>query len=92
MNVADGVPAPVDLAADGEDVLVVRPSADVEVRSIPNGSLEFIQALADGKSVLAALEAALIANSHFDLSANLSDLMRAGAVVGYRVAPDTRRA
>ncbi len=92
MNVADGVPAPVDLAADGEDVLVVRPSADVEVRSIPNGSLEFIQALADGKSVLAALEAALIANSHFDLSANLSDLMRAGAVVGYRAAPDTRRA
>jgi hypothetical protein len=92
MNVADGVPTPVDLAADGEDVLVVRPSADVEVRSIPNGSLEFIQALADGKSVLAALEAALIANSHFDLSANLSDLMRAGAVVGYSVAPDTRRA
>src|SRR5262249_52135129 len=34
MNVADGVPVPVDLAAGGEDVLVVRPMADVEVRSI----------------------------------------------------------
>jgi hypothetical protein len=92
MNVADGVPAAVDFAAGGEDVLVVRPLADVEVRLIPQGSLEFIQALADGKSVLAALEAGLIANSHFDLSANLSDLMRAGAVVGYRLAPDKRRA
>ena len=92
MNVADGVPAPVDLAAGGEDVLVVRPLADVEVRSIPSGSLEFLQALADGKPVLAALEAALIASSRFDLSANLSDLMRAGAIVGYGLAPDTRRA
>ena len=92
MNVADGVPAPVDLAAGGEDVLVVRPLPDVEVRSIPSGSLEFLQALADGKPVLAALEAALIASSRFDLSANLSELLRAGAVVGYSLAPDTRRA
>jgi Putative DNA-binding domain len=91
MNVAGGVPAPVDLGAGGEDVLVVRPSADVEVRSIPEGSPEFIQALADGRPVLGALEAALIANSHFDLSANLSDLLRAGALVGYRLPPDTRR-
>jgi hypothetical protein len=92
MNVADGVPAPVDVAAGGEDLLVVRPLADVEVRLIPQGSLEFLQALADGKPVLAALEAALIASSRFDLSANLSDLLRAGAVVGYSLAPDTRRA
>ena len=91
MNVSDGVPAPVDLAAGGEDVLIVRPMADVEVRSIPKGSLEFIQALKDGRSVLAALEAGLIANPHFDLSANLSDLMRAGAVVDYSLAPDVKR-
>jgi hypothetical protein len=92
MNVAGGVPGPVDLAAGGEDVLVLRPSTDVEVRSIPKGTLEFIQALTDGRSVLAAMEAALIANPRFDLSANLSDLMRAGAVVGYSLAPDTGRA
>jgi hypothetical protein len=83
MNVADGVPAPVDLAAGGEDVLVVRPAADVEVRSIPKGSLDFIQALGDGASALAALEVALTADPRFDLSANLSDLLRAGALVGY---------
>jgi len=37
------------------------------------------------------LEAGLIANPHFDLSANLSDLMRAGAVVDYSLAPDVKR-
>jgi hypothetical protein len=83
MNVGDGVPAPVDLAAGGEDVLVVRPMADVEVRSIAEGSVEFVQALADGTSVLAAMKAALTADHRFDLSANLSGLMQAGALVGY---------
>lgn len=90
MNVAGGVPAQVDLAAGCEDTLVVRPLADVDVRSIPKGSLEFIQALTEGRSVLAALEAGLIANPRFDLSANLSDLMHAGALVGYCLAHDSR--
>jgi hypothetical protein len=90
MNVGDGVPARVDLAAGGEDVLIVRPVDDVEVRSIPAGSLEFIRAVANGETVLAALEAALIANPRFDLAANLSDLMRAGALVGYSLAPEVK--
>lgn len=85
MSVADGVPAPVDLAAS-EDALVVRPRIDVEARSIPKGSPEFIEALADGRSVLAALEVALIANPRFDLAGNLSDLMQAGALAGYNLA------
>lgn len=91
MNVGDGVPAPVDLAAGGEDALIVRPIADVEVRSIPRGSLEFIQALTDREPVLAALEAALIANPCFDLAANLCDLINAGGLVGYSLAPDRRQ-
>lgn len=83
MNVDGGVPAPVDLAAGGEDVLIVRPLADVELRWLPRGSLEFIEELANGSSILAALEAGLTVSPRFDLSANLSDLMRAGAVAGY---------
>ncbi|WP_407168430.1 DUF2063 domain-containing protein [Bradyrhizobium sp. ORS 111] len=90
MNVGDGIPAAVDLAAGGEDALIVRPFADVEVRSIPGGSLEFIQALADQEPVVAALEAGLIADPSFDLAANLSDLMRAGALVGFGLASDRR--
>jgi Putative DNA-binding domain len=91
MNIAGGVPAPVDFNAGGEDVLIVRPMADVEARSIPSGSLEFIRALADGRSVLVALKEALITSPRFDLSANLSDLMRAGALVGYSLAPEASR-
>jgi len=87
MNIPGGVPAPVNLAAGGEDALVVRPLADVEIRSLPKDSLDFIQALRDGRSVLAALEAALIANPRFDLSANLCDLMGAGALTGYKLNP-----
>jgi hypothetical protein len=89
MNVGDGVPAPVDLAAGGEDVLVVRPMADVEVRSIPKGSVEFVQALTGGMSVLVAMEAAMTADCRFDLSANLSGLMQAGAFVGYSLGQDS---
>lgn len=86
MNVGNGVPAPVDLAGGGEDVLVVRPAAEVEVRSVPGGSLEFIRGLADGMSVLSALKVAISVDPGFELSANLSGLMRAGALVGYTFA------
>jgi hypothetical protein len=88
MNVDGGVPGPVDLAAGGENALIVRPEAGVEVRSIPNGSPEFIGALASGKSVLVAFEEAIATEPSFDLSANLSDLIQAGAVVGFAFAQE----
>lgn len=91
MNVGDGVAAPVDLAAGGEDVLVVRPMADVEVRSMPQGGAEFIQALSGGLSVLAAAKVALAIDCHFDLSANLSELIGAGIFVGYRFDGEASR-
>lgn len=89
MNVGDGVPAPVDLAAGGEDVLVVRALADVEVRLMSGGGFEFVQSLADGVSVLSAMKAALTADHRFDLSANLSGLMQAGALVGFDLEQGT---
>ena len=83
MNLDGGVPCPVDLAAGGENVLVVRPETGVEVRSISNGSPEFIHALGSGRPVLAAFKEASAADPTFDLSANLSDLVGAGAVIGF---------
>ncbi|WP_204270386.1 hypothetical protein, partial [Klebsiella aerogenes] len=70
MNIAGGVPAPVDFAL-GEDVLIVRPAAEVEVRLLASGGLDFLQALADGMSVLAALKIAMAADHGFDLTVNL---------------------
>jgi hypothetical protein len=88
MNTADGVPAPVDLAV-GEDVLIARPAADVEVRLLQEGGVSFVQALADGMSVLAALKIALAADWRFDLSVNLARLVQSGVLVGCSPAPET---
>jgi Putative DNA-binding domain len=91
MNIGGGVPGPVDLAIGGEHALVVRPEASVQVRSIPNGSPEFIHALASGRPVRTAFERATAAEPTFDLSANLSDLIQAGVVVGFGFAQEPLR-
>lgn len=82
MNVGDGVPAPVDLDAGGEDVLIARPDAEVEVRLLPEGGAVFVSALNDGRTVLQATEAAFAADSRFDLAANLAGLLQARAIAG----------
>lgn len=88
MNAEGGEPRPVDLSV-GEDALIVRPQANVEVRSIPRGSADFARALATGRSVLSALEVALVTDPSFDLVANLTDLLQAGAVIGFGIEQET---
>jgi hypothetical protein len=82
MNVGDGVPRPVDLAAGGEDCLVVRPAAEIEVRSLPPGGAAFIAALAEGRTLADSAEVALAEDGRFDISVNLAGLLSAGALVG----------
>lgn len=86
MNVADGVPAPVDLDSGSEDTLVIRPDAEVEVRSIPGGGAEFIAALAGGRNLVEAAKAGLRVSPAFDLAANLTALLGAGAFVASQPA------
>ena len=88
MNVGDGVPSPVDLDFGGEDALVVRPLADVEVHSIPPGGTEFLSLLAGGAMLIDAAKGALTINPNFDLSGNISALVGAGAFVDYSLATD----
>ncbi len=83
MNADGGEPAPVDLNAGGEDCLVVRPAADVEVRSVPAGGAAFLRRLGEGASLGDASEAGFAAAADFDLSANLAGLISAGAFCGY---------
>lgn len=83
MNVDGGVPEPVDLAAGGEDCLVVRPAADVVVRFVPSGGAAFIRRLAEGAPLGEAANAGVAAAEDFDLSANLAGLISAGAFSGY---------
>ncbi|MGH6796925.1 MAG: DNA-binding domain-containing protein [Roseiarcus sp.] len=86
MNVSDGAPAPVDLAQGGEDALIARPKAEVEVRRLPAGGAVFIQSLAKGLSLQAATETASAAEDGFDLTDNLEGLIRAGVLVDCRLA------
>jgi putative DNA-binding protein len=86
MNVADGVPAPVDLESGGEDTLVARPDAEVEVRSIPAGGAEFIAALGEGSLLVEAAKAGLRVSPSFDLAANLTALLGAGIFVASQPA------
>jgi Putative DNA-binding domain len=91
MNVADGVPAPVDLEAGGEDALLARPEAEVEVRAVPPGGAEFIAALAEGENLAEAANAAMRAAASFDLAANLTALLGAGVFADCRAEADDDR-
>ncbi len=83
MNVGDGVPGPVDIESGGEEALVVRPAADVEVRFMPQGAADFIASLASGQSLAETAVAALGADASFDLAGNLAALIGAGVFTGY---------
>jgi putative DNA-binding protein len=83
MNTKGGEPAPVDLASGGEDVLIVRPYANVELGRLRPAGFVFVDATKRGLSVLAAAELASSVDKEFDLSANLSELMEANAIVGF---------
>ncbi|HEX2136206.1 MAG TPA: DNA-binding domain-containing protein [Microvirga sp.] len=83
MNVGDGVPGPVDLDSGGEDVLVVRPAAEVEVRSMPPGGAALVTAFARGQSLTEAARSAMSVCPSFDLAAHLAALVGAGIFVGH---------
>lgn len=86
MHARDGEIEPVDLDAGGEDTLIVRPEATVDVRRLPVGGAAFIEALASGGTLAEAAELAAEAGEGFDLSANIAGLIDSGAVVGYSIA------
>lgn len=88
MNIDDGVPNPVDFDSGGEDALIARPEADVEVRSMPPGGAEFLAALVNGKSLTEAAKSAMNACAFFDLSVNLAALISAGIFIGFSIAED----
>jgi hypothetical protein len=64
----------------GEDALVVRPHLDVDVRLLPPGGAAFLRALAVGRPLSEAAEAAFADHSDFDLSASLAGLIASGVM------------
>ena len=87
MNIAGGVPAPVDLSV-AQHCLLIRPRADVEVRLLKEDSAAFVDALQRGNTPTDAAKRALAISPKFDLISNLADLMNLGLVTGWRLGDD----
>jgi hypothetical protein len=85
MSVAEGIAQPVDLTAGGEDALILRAQAEVEVRAIPQGAAELLTALAAGSTLGEAAAAALQVCPSFDLASHLTALLDAGLFIDYRL-------
>jgi hypothetical protein len=64
----------------GEDALVSRPYLEVKVRALPPGGAAFLLALAAGRPLGEAAEAALADDPNFDLTCNLAGLIGSGLV------------
>jgi hypothetical protein len=85
MNIDGGVPAATDIFCGGEQALVIRPDAEVEVRQVTPGAAIFIECLARGATVAAAASAAHDADPGLDLAQTLSDLFAVNAITGWQI-------
>jgi uncharacterized protein (UPF0276 family) len=77
----------VDLDACGDDVLVVRPEAEVEVRRLPAGAAAFIGALRAGSPIFDAANDGLSAKPDFDLASALLGMVEANLIIGFNLEP-----
>jgi hypothetical protein len=77
MNSGEQALAPIE-DWHGEDALVARPHLDVQVRTLPPGGAAFLLALAAGRTLGDAAEAALADDPGFDLTSNLAGLIGSG--------------
>ncbi|MFC3642959.1 HvfC/BufC N-terminal domain-containing protein [Aquibium oceanicum] len=68
----------------GEDALVTRPGTNVEVRRLPPGCAGFLQGLAAGASLAAAVESALEEQPVFDAGGAIALMIEAGAFSALR--------
>jgi Putative DNA-binding domain len=90
-NIEGGTPIPVDLDSGGENILIARPVADVEVRGLSRGCMGFVQALAARFTILRAADIALSSDPEFSISNAMEGLIEAGVVVSYHAEPDCSR-
>ena len=75
----------VEVGGGAEWLLVVRPRAEVEVRTLTESGYAFFDALAAGRSLGAAYESACTVNPEFDLKSHLSGLLAGETFAGFRL-------
>lgn len=81
-NIEGGSSRLIDLGEGGVNVLISRPDAHVEMRTITDAAAAFIRALQDDAPVVEAVASALHAAPEFDLAAALTDLIEIGVIAG----------
>jgi len=77
-NRNDGPVARIE-ATEPEDALVTRPGLEVTVRHLPSGGAAFLSCLIAGGTLGIAAAAGYAGSSQFDLSANITGMIEAGA-------------
>jgi hypothetical protein len=84
-NIADAEVQPIDLEALGEDVLVARPQADVQARTLPAGGAVFLDAVMNGETLSQAAGSAVQSHAEFNLTDHLTAILQAGLVIAGRL-------
>lgn len=77
----------IDLNDGGEDAVITRPEAEVEIRRLPPGAAAFIAALLAGSPLLKAAAEGLRAAPSFDLTQALGGMIEARMIIGYDTQP-----
>jgi hypothetical protein len=77
----------VDLGQGGVNVLVTRPEFTLQLEAIPGGDFAFLSALAAGRALSEAVDAALAAAPGFDLAMTLSRHLSGGVIVDVDARP-----
>ena len=77
----------IEVGGDAEWLLVIRPGAEVEVRTLEEPGFAFLGELAVGASLGAAYESACAVDPDFDLQAHLAGLLAGETFAGFRLDP-----
>ena len=80
--------APIKVEGGAEWLMVIRPEAEVEVRTLSEASYRFGQALNGGLALGAAWEAGSAIDPNFDLQGHLAGWFAGGTFCDYRLASE----
>ncbi len=82
-NIEGAIPIGIDIDGGGEDALIVRPVAQVEVHVLPAGAAAFIDTIAAGTPIVGAMNTALLDDPRFDLGGTLAGLIECRAIIAW---------
>ena len=80
-NARDAQVRSVDLAAGGQQLLILRPHAQVVERLLPDGGMQFLREIRAGRSLAECAGSAMAGAAHFDLAGLLQLMLQVGALI-----------